>query len=73
MITSVDALKKWCPHGRRDWVDEFNQGPAAATYNNPNDEENRCTCISLDCMMWRWASKDTIAEGYCGLAGKPDA
>jgi hypothetical protein len=68
-MTENDAATKWCPQTPRQIYqgDEFHG------------------CIGSFCMVWRWTmtpesaalhnensnQKTHIADGYCGLAGKP--
>lgn len=82
-MTQEEAMKRWCPFASSRVLRTFPD--QAVTY--AVDEVATVTCIASDCMAWRWSSdfnrlmeryKDRrdidvreIAEGHCGLAGKP--
>ena len=71
-MTEDQARTKWCPFSQKryaslfmdefapDEVEEVKKGMAIRGSDN-----REITCIASKCMAWR-------ADGYCGLAGKPN-
>lgn len=65
-MTEDEAKTKWCPFAR---VVDSARG---------TDGEG-ARCIGSACMAWRWltspevvaAYPGSVADGYCGLAGRP--
>lgn len=60
LLTEEDAKTKWCPMVRAPY----------GGYGSVNTYDKHFKCIASDCAMWRWSKLP--AQGYCGLAGKPE-
>jgi len=82
-MTEEEAKKRWCPFARVISGDDPERAPNGP-YNRDHwitdegveDTIHRSTCIASDCMAWRVekyidVNDNTIARGFCGLAGQP--
>jgi hypothetical protein len=84
-MTEDQAKTKWCPFyraaiaGETAFVDNrpphYDQRPGdigePSTVYTRNGYEASCCCIGSACMAWR-ETPARSAEGFCGLAGKPE-
>ena len=86
-MTEDEAKMKWCPQTRVNGashsynVEWHTNRPSVADV----DVENFDRCAGSACMAWRWVTeqvfndafgevtKTKTSQGYCGLAGSPNA
>lgn len=77
-MTEKEAKTKWCHRSDRCWGN---------IHTPEDEVPNGIRCIGSACMAWRWetdfndmvarqpgksvAEYRALADGYCGLAGKP--
>ncbi len=61
-LKEEDAKKKCCPVMTK--IDK----------NEPMVSDKIIKCIAANCIMWRWkmSMRESSAQGYCGLASKPE-
>jgi hypothetical protein len=69
VVTEEEAKTMWCPHGFIAATNRhYKRGEGADL------EGIATTCMSSNCMAWRWVKGNPVAgtgRGYCGLAGRP--
>jgi len=69
IVTQELAKKMWCPMSRSIW----GSGDGGSVSGNRNEDGSLSKadkCCGVLCMMWRWS---TLDQGFCGLAGVPNA
>ena len=62
-MTEEEAMTKWCPFTRFDWIDSAGIHLGINRVFDPADKAATRNCIASECMAWRTLA---MGGGYCG-------